>query len=312
MAVVFATLTAAEIALAAADKPILAATPDPDFLTAGWVVGSTFGTIVSATDNDPDRPAIRAWDGLPGLQTQPDSDNTLFTFVMEHTKGIEFDFVGFLNHNFDTIDMTTLILQIADDTLFAVNFRELMNINPSALLSSDRRFADLSLFHTGSDPIRYSQVQFMRLRITLGSSGRPLIGQVVFGRRRQLKHEPNRPWDPTDLHSLGDAFESRGGSISVTPRYKGRREITANLNPDTSPTAAPSPHQQDLIDWYVQTEHGILPYVWIDKPDATPNDFFFMRRREPSLEYPFVTPFTREFTLDGLEQGPTFFSQDPS
>ena len=310
MAVLFAALTSQEIALAAADKPILASTPDPDKLTAGWEVGTVTGTIAGANDTDADFPALRAWDGLPGLATRPNASNTLFTFVMEHTTGIEFDAIGFLNHNFDTLGMTALVLQVADDTGFTTNLRTLTTLDPSALLTADRRFADLVLFHTGSTPLRYSQVQFMRLGMTLGGAGIPSIGQIVFIRRRQLQLEPNRPWDPTDRQSSVDNFESRGGVISTVPRFKGRRQITANLNPSTSPLVGP--FQQDLIDWFDDTEQGTLPWVWVDTPDATPDDFFFMRLPQPELEYPFVTPFTREFTLRGIEQGPTFFTQDPS
>ena len=304
MAVSFAALTAEEIALAAADKPILASTPDPDQLDAGWETGTISGTLAGATDDAANRPAERAWDGLPGLQTLPDATFAANTLVMESSVGIEFDFVAYLNHNFFTIGATTVTLQVADDTGFTTNVRSLSTLNPAGG-STDRRLADLSLFHTGGTPLRYSGVQFMRLQISSGGSLLPKIGQVILGRRRQLKHEPNRPWDPTDLYSSLDRFESRGGSITDTPRFLGRREIHANLNPDASP------HVQDLVDWYAGIQYGRLPLVWFDRPTGAPNDFYFMKMIEPNFQYPYIAPFVREFNLNAVEQGPNFFTQDP-
>ena len=300
-----AGVPAADLALAAADKPILAGTPDPDDLTGGWDVGTLTGTVASATDEDANRPARRVGDGLPGLQTTTNASGTQFSLVLQFAVGIEFDFIGFLNHNLETLNCTSLTTEVADDAAFTTNLQTISTLNPS-LEASDRRIADLELTHLGGSALRYSNVEYIRIAITC-NSGFPEIGQVVLGRRYQLKHEPNRPWDPDQNVSSLDRFESRAGVITDTPRFRGRRLIAANLNPDETDK------KQDLIDWWADINQGALPFVWIDKPNSLPSDFYFMKvpAQDPTFDFPFVLPFVREFTLRGVEQGPTFFSQDP-
>lgn len=308
MAVAVTTLTQSERDLAAADKPILAATPDADnFIDAnsGWDVGTITGTSATAVDTDANKPIRRAVDGLPGLRTAPNATGTLHTMVLNFSPGITFDFIGYLGHNFRTRQVTDLTLQVADDGAFTTNVRTLSSRNIFALFGSDRRVADLTLIDTGIDAQRFSGVEWIRLQFTLSVTGIPDIGQVVFGRRRQLRFEPNRPWDPTDLQTRLDRFESRAGVRTDVPRFRGRRRVAANLNPFDEP------FQQDLIDWFTDINHGASPLVWVDTPNTGADDFYFMKIDEPSFEYPFVTFSTREMNLRASEQGPNFFSQDP-
>lgn len=308
MAVVVSTLTQSERDLAAADKPILSSLLRPDFrLASKWVTGTTVGTTVSANGDDVDRPSRRLVDGLPGLRSAPNASAAAFTIVFEFFPAtpLEFDWIGILNHNLDSELCTDISVQVADDGAFVTNLRTLSSRDPSGTLSANRRFADLTLIDTGIDAQRFSGVEFLRLQFTHTGAQDPEIGQVLFGRRRQLRHEPNRPWDPTDIHSNLDRFESRGGAITDVPRFVGRRRINANLNPDASP------HVQDLITWFSDTNGGAVPFGWVDQPDALPDDFYMFKMEQASLEYPFVTPFVREFVLRGIEQGPSFFSQDP-
>ena len=308
MAVVVTTLTQSERDLAADDKPIIAATPNTDTFidsASGWVRGTITGTSAAAVDTDTDKPIRRAVDGLPGLRTVGNSSNALWSIILNFASpGITFDFLGILSHNWRTINVTAATLQVADDSAFTVNLRTLGTRNVGAN-ASDRRWADLTLIDTGGDAQRFAQVEWIRIGLTLGGAAVPEVGQIVFGRRRQLKHAPNRPFDITDLQTNSDTFESRAGVQTDTPRLIGRRRLVANLNPFNEP------FQQDLIDWHTDLNQGISPFVWIDTPDATPDDFWFMKKQQPSFEYPQVLFSTREHTVLGNEQGPTFFTQDP-
>lgn len=293
-----AELTADEIALAAADKPIIGSNAAHGNVSA--LIGSGWDW---STGNDAAQPGPRAVDGFPGIRTTPTTAGLNHILTLGFTTAIEFDFFAIIGHNFDTFGLFDLTLRVADDFAFTSNVQTIStnSINPT----DAKRIADLTLFHTGSVARRYSSVLFVEVAmLLLDSSLKPTIGQIIFGRRRQLKHEPNRPWDPTNLISGMDDFESRSGVMHRTSRFTGRRIIDANL------TAYEDSFQADLDSWFVETNYGANPFIWIDKPNSDPAGLYLMHQQEPSLSFPFIQFNTREFTLIGNEQGPNFVSTE--
>lgn len=308
MAYSFADLTADEVAFAAADKPILASYPDSPYVhsESKWIFGTSAGHSGSAGDNDAKKLPPRIADGLPGLQTSPNTASTLHTLYLRFSPAIEFDFVAILNHNLYSLGRTLCAVQVADDSTFTTNVQTVTSFASPSTWGADMRQADLTLLKVGPTADRFSGVEYARLSLAGGSSGKPAIGQLIFGRRHQLQFQPNRPWDPTALHTSMDRFESRGGVIVDTVRHRGRRFLDANLTPD-------SDTQRDgILDWFDRTLQGTSPFVWIDEPNSRPHDFQLFKMVEPSLEFPWVGPFVRTLQLRGREQGPNFLKTDPS
>ena len=76
-----AELSAAELALLAADNPIIAANSASKLGTAAiWATGLA-GKIADSDVSETGQPATRAWDGDPGLVTRPNATGTQFTWV---------------------------------------------------------------------------------------------------------------------------------------------------------------------------------------------------------------------------------------
>lgn len=300
-----AELSSDEQTYAAADKPILGANAAAGELVASRWTATDSGTFSSTDITDSDKPISRLFDGLPGLQTTPDSVQTDYTICLQFdAPGIEFDGILYLNHGLYTNGVTSLKLQIADDSTFSSNLQTLSDINPSAK-SSDARLADLSLYHTGTTARRYSDVIYARITLTRGINFTPSIGQIVFLRRRQLKHQPDRPWDPTDQHSNIESYEALDGTIYSTVRYRGRREIRATL------PYLDSTRQGDVLSWWSDIEQGSYPFVWIDSPGTAPSEWWLMRLSDAVLSLPYSTGGQyRDLEIEATEQGPSFMAME--
>jgi hypothetical protein len=297
-----ASLSANEIAWAAADKPILSSNA---LYTTGidmkWVVGKTSGTDADADESDDDYPAANMFDGQTGLPSKPDSASTLFTIVIDSsTNPIEFDWIGILNHNLDTLACSAFVVEIADDSAFTVRTDTLSTINVGTTLSSDRRFTDLSL---GTDE-RFSDVPWIRIQITC-SSGTPYIGEIVFGRRRQQPYNPDDPWDSLDQSGNVGDHVTVSGTITRQVFARGQRLMSAKFHHDTAAL------QSDIDNWWDNIEGAEQPFCYIDEPNSNPNDFWLMDLNDAILSYPYTSANVRELIVEATERGPHFFSQDP-
>lgn len=300
-----ALLSATEQAWAANDKPMISSNSlkRTEGLDIRWAVGTTSGTTGSTNNEDTTYISENIMDGFPGIVSKPNASDGFFTIVIDASASpLTFDWFGILNHNLKTLACTSMRLEIADyGTFTGASLLSTTNIN--SIMSSDDRFSDLTLFHTGTVARRYSAVQFVRIRITI-ASGVPQIGQVILGRRRQQQFHPSLPWDSTGERSRSDDFTAPSGMLSRQMRYKARREIDASFRHST-PT-----EQSDLLSWWDQIDEGGLPFYYHDAPATYPSDFNMMMMGRPSLRYPWTTSTTRDFSLRAVEQGPNFLSQE--
>jgi len=302
-----ADLGADEITRAAADKPVLSSNSLYTSGSSKWVTGSKTGTVASANNQDPDFPASRMTDGFPGYVSKPSSASTLFTVVINRTLSpVEFDWFGLMNHNLFTLSCTELRLQIASNSLFSTDLITPFTADISALYASDRRIAGMALETGGGVARRYGNVQYMRLQITC-SSGVPEIGQIILGRRRQQKYNPEVDWGPDNQSSAIDRVTTRGGVRYKTARALGRRDIDAILVHDDTTL------QNDLIDWWADIDAGNQNFFWHDQPATYPDNFCMFDLNEDTFIYPLIDWKNRKFNLVGSEQGPDteYFSQGP-
>lgn len=297
-AVASADLSAVEIAAAAADKPILganAATIANLGSQTRWTATTT-GVHDTTSISDTGTPVSRLFDKLPPVRSAPTSQQTAYTIFLEFASVITFDAVLYLDHNLYTEGVTALVLQVGDDEDMA-NATTISTINPSGG-SSDKRLADLVLESGGGTAKRYT-ADYMRITMTKGGAAfDPVLGQVVFLRRQQLPREPDRPWDPSDQETSLDSFTARNNLRFDTVRYRGARQIDAQLRCNGST------EQAQVTNWWAHTNEGSGPVIWIDQPDAAPDDFFFGRLVNPSLKFPYTDWDTRDFHLVAEEQPP--------
>jgi len=147
MAFSSANLSSDEITWASLDKPFLSNNALYNTSTAaGWDAGTVDGTVASATEDATGFDAERLFNIYPGLTSKPNAAGTVHTIVFDRSgTPITFDWLGVLTHNLDTLACTDFTLQIANDAAFTSGLLQISTTNVATALSSDRRFADLSL-----------------------------------------------------------------------------------------------------------------------------------------------------------------------
>lgn len=297
-----AELSATELSRFADDKPIIGVNTLISGVNANTGVWSkgTSGTISSTQEEDPDGQWEYINDGATHLQTFPDETNTTGWTLALRTSAIEFDFIAFINTNFSTLSFGALTVQIADDITMSTNLQTI-----GTLAEADGRSANFALYHTGSVARRYSDVDY--IRFTLASPSPvdiPKIGEIILGRRYQLKRQPNRPFDNHALSGDIVRSTSASGVITSTERSFGAFHLNGNWPiEDTS-------DQADIIAFHKGIRGGAHPFVWCQNPSTAPNSFHYMYLDEPSLSFPQTGPYVRPLSLAATEQGPHYLAEE--
>ena len=302
-------LTAESLSRFAADKPIIGV----NSLIAGYTANSgvwskgTSGTISSTQEEDADGPVEYIFDGATHLQTYPDETNTTGWTLAIRTSPIEFDFIAIMNTNLATHSFGNMTVQISDEPTFAVNDAE--SGVPATTISSvgeaDGRKVDFTLFHTGSAARRYSDVEYIRFTWASPSPAQiPKIGEIILGRRYQLKRQPDRPFDN---HALsGDIVRSTSASGVITSTERSFGAFSLNGNWPIEDTS----DQADIIAFHKATRGGARPFVWCQNPSTAPNSFHYMYLDDPSLAFPQTGPYVRPLSLAATEQGPHYLAEE--
>ncbi len=306
MAHSFASIPTSETDLLALDKPIVSGYPTvADDIEWRSVVDFTGGS----SQSDAAFPEIRAVDSKTNLPTQP-SATTPGIILFDFTENpIEFDFISIINHNLGDLVAGTEIATffVADDNAFSVNLRTGLGFGPSYTAGDNDRIISLDLRHGGSPsvPQRYSNVQFCALEfVGIDGSAEPFIGEIIWGRRRQLQQKANVPWDPDGVRSDVEDFVSQSGVISRYTRTKGKRVISANVNPFEDP------FRQDIIDVVEAAQFGTKPFIWIEDPSSSERKFHLMLQDDPGLDFPLEGPFERQWQFVATEQGPKYLTAE--
>lgn len=295
-----ASISAADLALLAADKPILGSQSIP----VSPLTPPVWYNSGSTTDRtEAEYPARRAYDGFGDLVTRPTTasvDKEWYFYFETSAAGISFDFIAILGHNFGTCHSSgalTITLQIADASNFVGGVTIPVHVTTG---SSNNRIIALSLYHTGSSALAYSAVRYARLKIVRASNNfTPAIGELILGSRLQMQRKPDVPYDQYAQSGENDFAITQGGVIHSSIYSKGRRVLSAQWTEDSSTV-----HTQ-MIAWHTATAAKSRPFVWIENPGTSPSQWGYMVSRDSDLSLELVSnPSTRSFSIEAEEQGP--------
>jgi hypothetical protein len=254
-----AALTAAETAAFNADKPIILAghyLRDETIAAEAWS-----GDGIPGVGTEPLNKISRAYDGWanPGNHTRPNTSGPGFflTFDVGATPASDFD--CYVLHMSNPQDCTLIEVQVSDDNFAA----DIQTIDTPTIPTTPARIVGLDLHHTGSVPLRYSGVRYVRLHFT-GSSFTPRVREFWLGRRRQLQRLPNYPYD--DYTQRGDVVEvqTQSGVRHQFRRATGPAAVTAELE-------LPTQAQVDEVEAaWSECKYGSEPHYWITEPNTNP------------------------------------------
>jgi hypothetical protein len=290
-----AALSADETAWAAADKPLIAASIIPVSPTkAFWTeVGQTTSTVRDLVT----APALRTYDGWGHLRSTPNATaSSTWYYVFDLGASYTFDSWYFYGHDWNTLALTGISLQIADAGTFATNPATIW----TGTAASDGRYLGLDLHHAGAVPLRYSGVRYVRVKLEKGSNFTPSVGEIGLLRRRQLQFQPERPFDPDATNTDAELTRTVGGVDLSYRRNGGRFYLQGAWNiVGTTP-------QQEIMDWHGQLNDGTRPFVWCRLPASAPQSFHVMRLSDPSFRFPFLAdkPLVRRLEIEAEERGP--------
>lgn len=255
-----AALTAAQIATAAADVPMLVSgnvagdgIQDPEWRSGGlW----TTGLDETVTDAGLRQRTTRVFDGLATVTTRGGSsvDNALL-FELD---SVAFDVAALWVPNLVTIDPDAVRLEIADDEAFSSNLEVL------AEWTSDygRRLVEVQL--GGGDGYRYSDVRYLRVVFDNGAALPIRVAEVYLGTRYSPDHAPEIEEDEDATESRWLEAEADDGDTQRVPLWTRRLNTTLRWRPDTTAYV-------DLFrDWHAGTRWGADPALYIPTPASDP------------------------------------------
>ena len=296
-----AEISAVDLALMAADKPILLGQNRARVGEGRWIANGVWGADQSAAGY----PIARAYDDYDHLRTKPNANASLgsgvYRWYVVFDLGAEYDVdsVVILNHNFFTLALDYVTVSIADSSDFTTNYKQLAAYAPI----DNSRIVLLDLHHTGANPRLYSGVRYIRIRIyKTASTFLPQLGEIFIGTRRQLKHHPKLPINDYDFGTESVIFKSASGiQTQYVKNYGGRRiDFVYSAYETAYVSALRTFWQTDLV-------YGTHPFFYIDFPTTTPREAYWMCPTDSNLQQQLVDYIEREFFLRAEEQGPNFY-----
>ncbi len=303
-----ATLSAAETANRAADKPLLGVQMIPTSPTVErW---NTEGTIAGGDHCDASYPARRAQDGFPHLVTKTDGSAGLgWFFVIDFgTAGCTFDFVALMGCNFATwLPSAAVTFELDNgnpnpgDTPDGT-FTNIVTVASFAAPTTNDRLIDLDCHHTGAVPLRYSDVRYARLHFVNNATPyTPEIGELIVGRSYQLPYNPDRPFADYGLMDNAEISKSEGGVVQKISYYRRCFDL-AYESTLTSTT--------ERDDWLAFYRASGGAFLWVPQPTTAPNSFRLMMRTLDEAAMPRDVGQVRRVRLEATEQGPERFYLD--
>lgn len=305
MAWLGAAISASDLALRALDKPLLVgrnwlrdATTDPVWVPfAGASTGVWADTDQTATGFG----TVRLSDNYSHLLSKPDdSEDVWYLLIDLGATTRTLDYLALLRPE-ASFAGTQIDVQIADDNGYS---SRLVTVATKTPTSDTARVVFDELFDTGTTPLRYSGVRWMRIKFT-GVQETPTFGELIIGRSRQLKHSPNIPYDVKHLTSRSDTFESMSGIVSRYTHHKNRKNISATIS------AYEDAFTSDFETfWEDDIDGGTLPFLWIEKPNSAPTEAYWMMYKSPDLVASLDGWVKRTYNIEAVEQGPHFLGNE--
>ena len=181
MAFSSADLTMAEQNGFTNDKPMFLVQQASSPSDAHW---TTTGKHTGGDVTQASQPSVRAHDSLGPLVTSSTGvDSTspkYYNFYFSASKAISFDSLLILGHNFNSIGITSVSLEIADNDDFDENVREIAKYEPGSD-TTDNRILFTHLNTTATTITEAAGVSFTALQEILYWRGAVLL-------RREIKH----------------------------------------------------------------------------------------------------------------------------
>jgi len=197
-----------------------------------------------------------------------------------------------VGHYFGTLAITTCQVQIADNAAFDSNLQTVADFGAQ---STDDRDIDLVLEHGGGSALRYSSVRYVRLKLVAPGNVTPQLGELILGRRRQLKYKPDVPFDNQAYVNEEETTRSQGGVTQRVIYHRNRLRIDAAWVIDTS---------DYITDWRAFWAACRGPFLWCYAPTSAPASWSYMIRDMEEIDFPLTGPTKREAKLVADEQGP--------
>jgi len=297
MAVTFASLSVADRAFAAADKPIILGKNwmRTDGILTRW---NQTGDWADPDESDADGDPLYGRDDQSYRRTYPDASQTLWYYLIDlgAADGI-LNAASILHHV--NLSGVTVTLQVADNATYATNLRDLASITPSD--STRIVMLDLDGDAVGVEQ-EYSSVRYARLKFAKATGFIPSFGELILSQRTQLPYKSDLPYDPNNLRTRKEIFESDSGVMSSYTFWKKRKIMQLILNQDL---AAYISDIETLWEDYL--DGGRYPYLFIENPATSPTEAYWMEEQDPELSGPYSGPVRREFRFLSIERGPHFY-----
>jgi hypothetical protein len=286
-------IPAAILAARAADKPLLGTNIIVAPSTAKWTEA---GGVASTDRTLATHPACRAYDGLGGLYTKPNTTSSATWYLVFDLGSLKyFDMVA-LFVDWSTVGSSTFTIEVADNSTFATNL--------TSIGAPSQGYTNRSNLTPLGDGATLYRAQYVRLKITRATPFTPQVGELMLLRTRQLKSNPDEPWGPDDLESNTETTTTAGGVVHKTRWYNRQRRIAAQIVTGESTWA------DEVIAFNRECARGNGSFVWCDRPTASPALWNLMLRDDDNFQFPYSDFCRREFTLEAHEQGPQSYYLD--
>ena len=265
---------------------------------AKWVESAQVGagSLATWTDRtDADYPIGRAWDGLPGLDTRPDSTSSSIWYLCFDidVNSVEIDCAMIIGHQLGTDAATGVELEIADDADFSTN---LFTVTNWSAPSDNTRLVDIDLRTSGAtEAERISSLRYARFKFTKGAPWTPKINEVILGRRYQLKHQPQRPHNPERFLRNAARVRTEGGVVHSTLYSQNQFELRAAL------LAHETTHIDDIVNFHTGCRG---PMAYLPNPNTDTQRVYLMTIENDVADFDYTGWSRREGSVDAIEQGP--------
>jgi len=284
-------IPAAEQALFVGDKPLILAQNLLRNAVSTWVDSTGTGATLAAF------PTLRASDGYTDLPTRP-NNLTNSTYMLQCDLGAlrEFDTVAFPRHGVSGYDVS---LEVADNAAYTTN---LATVHPAITVPANAgRFMMTDLTNTTGRKV--ITARYVRIRIVKAVGTQvPNLFEVCLGKRIQLAHNPDVPYDPdAQAPSLATAVSYSGRRTNYI-RHGRQRFIRGALTTSGAEAAA-------IIAGYKDAQGNARPVVYAPNPFTVPGGFLF-GFLSTEFDMPYAGPIDRRYSIDFEEQGPHFLSEE--
>lgn len=255
------------------------------------------GDIADTARTNSDYPESNGHDGFLSIETKPSGvASNSWHYIFQLPSTVEYDGLAIFGHNFATIGGTpALNIYIADDGAFTTNLANIYRLDP---LAASKRIVTLELdVATGED--RISGSHFVRLQISNagGPNFVPQFTELVLFRRRQFKHNPNRPWGKDDTFNIEDVFVGGVGNRIVHVDAERLRRLNGTVQPSETALIA------DIVSLRDDSLGFSLPIGVIQRPNTAPTDLLWMWKTGQNFEFPENGPFDRTWSFLLEEDG---------